>query len=88
MAVVMSWGMSKLVVTEVVRTAVVGRFVSTIRQVTVICARWRRRWCDDTVATLSIMSRVALRVQDDDAGCRLEAGYLHRWLRVFGGSEI
>ena len=58
MAVVMTCGMSKLVVTEVVRTVVVGMFVSTIRQVTVICARWRRRGCDGTVTTLPIMSRV------------------------------
>ena len=58
MAVVMVCGMSKLIVVEVVRTAVVSRSVSTIRQVTVICAWRRRRGCDDTVGTLPIMSRV------------------------------
>ncbi len=61
MAMVMTRDVSKLIVTEVVRTVVVGMFVSTIRQVTVICTRWRRRGCDGTMATLPVMSKVHCR---------------------------
>ena len=51
-------GMSKLVVTEVIRAVVVGVFVSAIQQVTVICAGWRGRGCDGTMAALPVMSRM------------------------------
>ena len=54
-------GMSKLAVTEVIRAVVVGVFVSAIQQVTVICAGWRGRGCDGTMAALPIRSRMNCR---------------------------
>ena len=54
-------GMSKLTVTKVIRAVVGGVFVSAIRQVTVVCAGWRGRGCDGTMAALPVMSRVNCR---------------------------
>ena len=54
-------GMSELAVTEVIRTVVVGVFISAIRQITVICAGWPGRGGDGTIAALSIRSRMDCR---------------------------